>query len=277
MRTLALTFRLADDHHEALIAELADLGFDAFESDDDRLIAYGPAAEWDDVSRDAVTAWLYARGLDDAEVEETLVEPENWNARWEATMQPVVAGRFVVAPTWAALPPEAEGRRVLRIDPKMSFGTGYHESTRLALGLLPRVVHPGARVLDVGTGTGILALAALALGADHALGCDIDPWSVVNAEENAGLNGFTDRFEVREGSLEVVPEDGFDLVCANIHLNVLVALLPGLKAKRVPGGFLLLAGLLRTDQPAMEAALTRAGLAVQAEDVEGEWWACVAA
>jgi ribosomal protein L11 methyltransferase len=274
--TLRLSLALPDDGaREAAVADLSDLGFDAFEETEAALVAYAPAARWGDVEREAVAALLRARGLRAAAVHEEVVRDQDWNARWEAGLRPVVAGPFVVAPSWTEVGPEHEGQAVLRVDPKMSFGTGYHESTRLVLRLLPSVVQPGARVLDVGTGTGVLAIAALALGARSALGVDVDPWSVTNGRENAALNGVADRFEVREGSLETVGETGFDLVLANIIRSVLVPMLPGLVLLRAPGAPVVLAGLLRTERSTVLAAAGRAGLALSDEATENEWWACV--
>ena len=274
--TLRLTLALPDDGaRETAVASLADLGFDAFEETDAALVAYAPAARWGDVEREAVAAILRARGLGAAAMCEDLLPDQDWNARWEAGLRPTAAGPFVIAPSWTEVGSEHDGRVLLRIDPKMAFGTGYHESTRLVLRLLPSAVRPGARVLDVGTGTGVLAIAALALGARSALGVDIDPWSVANGTENAALNGVQDQFEIREGSLEVVGETGFDLVLANIIRSVLVPMLPDLAALRAPGAPVVLAGLLQTERDAILDAAHGAGLALTDEAAENEWWACV--
>ncbi len=274
MKTLALTVRLPDRYHEVLIAELAELDFTAFEEGDGEIRAFAPAERWGDVSRERVEGWLRAVGLPTALSEEVLPD-ENWNARWEASVAPLAVGPFLIKPTWQPVPPEHAAKTVLEIDPKMSFGTGYHASTRLALRFLPGLVRGGERVLDAGTGTGVLALAALRLGAASAVGFDIDPWSVTNATENAARNGLADRFEVREGSLEVVPEAGFGLIAANINRNVLLALLPSLAAKLAPGGAVVLAGLLRTDRAATLDAARAAGLAPYDEATEDEWWSVV--
>jgi ribosomal protein L11 methyltransferase len=271
--TVALRLPVPADLDDLLVAELAERGFEAFAREGDALVAYGPVGVWDDAARAAVGAWLSARGLP-ADVAADVIAPENWNARWEASIAPVAAGPFVVAPTWAEPGPAFEGRLVLRVDPKMSFGTGHHPSTRLALALLAPRVPPGARVLDVGTGTGVLAFGALKLGAASAVGCDIDPWSVPNAAECAALNGVADRFEVREGDLDAVPEADFDLVLANIIRSVLVPMLPALAAKTAGGGHVVLAGLLTAERAAVLAAATAAGLTLADEAGEGEWWAC---
>ena len=274
--TLRLTLRLPDDlAREALVADLADLGFEAFEEETDRLVAYAPAPRWDGLARETVGRWLDARGLGADAMSEEVVPDQDWNATWEASLQPIEAGPFLIAPSWADLEPAQEAKAVLRIDPKMAFGTGYHESTRLVLRMLPGVVEEGARVLDVGTGTGVLALAALRLGARSALGVDIDPWSVTNGKENARQNGSEDRFEVREGSLDVVPPGPYDLVLANIIRSVLEPMLPSLSSLVRPGAPIVLAGLLRTERATMIAAAEATGLRLVDEAHENEWWACV--
>ncbi|MEM8559687.1 MAG: 50S ribosomal protein L11 methyltransferase [Bacteroidota bacterium] len=271
--TLELTVYLPDAHHDFLIAELADLDFEAFEARDEAVVAWGPARCWSDVHREHVEQWLRRRDLP-VRIEERVEAPHNWNATWEASVAPVAIGPFLVRPSWHATPPEHTDKVLLEIDPKMSFGTGYHESTRLALRFLPGLVTEGCRVLDAGTGTGILAIAALKLGAAEAHAFDIDPWSIENAAENALDNRVGDRFVLREGGLEVIPEDGFDVIAANINREALRRMLPGFAAKLAPGGALILAGLLLTDRPVILDALADAGLALSEEATENEWWSC---
>ncbi len=266
--TLRLAAAVLPDLREALVAHLAAAGFDAFEETPDGVAAYAPTGQ---IDRSALTEALAAMGVH--ETTETTLPDQNWNAEWEKTIQPTRVGSFVVAPTWATLPDDLAALTVLRIDPKMAFGTGYHESTRLALGLLADCVPPGGRVLDVGAGTGVLALAALKTGAAEALGVDIDPWSVENAQENAVLNGVADRFENRLGSLDEAPETGFDLVLANILRSILVPMMPGLARRMAPGASLVLAGILQTERQTMLDATRDAGLALDAEATENEWWA----
>ena len=162
-QTIRLTLDVAPGDRDLLVADLSDWGFDAFEETDDALVAYAPAARWDATTREALDQRLGGAGWT-----EEVVEDRDWNAAWEASIRPVAVGPFVVAPSWAEAEPKDGGRVVLRIDPKMAFGTGYHESTRLVLRLLPDVVPEGGHVLDVGAGTGILAIASLALGASSA-------------------------------------------------------------------------------------------------------------
>ncbi|MEM1115935.1 MAG: 50S ribosomal protein L11 methyltransferase [Bacteroidota bacterium] len=273
--TLRLALRVPDDGaREALVADLADLGFDAFEEDAEHVVAYAPAPRWDDPARAAVARWLDRHRLGEEDLNEDIIPDQDWNATWEASLAPVEAGPFVIAPSWADLAPAQADRLVLRIDPKMAFGTGYHESTRLVLRLLPEAVPRGARVLDVGTGTGVLALAALRLGAAETVGVDVDPWSVANSEENAQRNGLADRFAIREGSLDVAPPGPYGLVLANIIRSVLEPMLPELARLVAPGGAVVLAGLLQSERERMLEAAAASGLALAAEATENDWWAC---
>ncbi|WP_420454754.1 50S ribosomal protein L11 methyltransferase [Rubrivirga sp.] len=270
--TLRLTLSIDDDAREPLVADLSDLGFDAFEETADGVVAYAPAPRWDGTTREAVAGLLRQRGLDARAMTEEIVPDQDWNAQWEASLQPIEAGPFVVAPSWTEVPPDLAGATVLRIDPKMAFGTGYHETTRIVLRLLADVVPAGGRVLDVGTGTGVLAIAALRLGAASAVGVDVDPWSVTNGRDNAALNGVEDALDVREGSIEAVPEDGFDLVVSNIIRSILEPLLPLLVAKARPEAPVVLSGLLATERERVVGVMAGLGYGLREEASENEWW-----
>ncbi|HYE59256.1 MAG TPA: 50S ribosomal protein L11 methyltransferase, partial [Rhodothermales bacterium] len=268
MPTLELTLAVPDALREQAIAHLDANGATGFLEDDGGLRAYVPEGPEVDALVEAARGWLDAHGLP-ADVAVREIADENWNAAYEATLGPIVVPPFLVRPSWAEVPPDVDGLIEIVIDPKMSFGTGYHESTRLVLGLLPRLVQTGDRVLDAGCGTGILAIAALKLGAASALAFDVDTWAEENAAENFARNGVSDRAEVRIGSVEVVPEAGFDVVLANIHREVLLELMPDLSHRVRPDGHLVLAGLLRTDADTMREAVRQAGFTGVAEAEEG--------
>jgi ribosomal protein L11 methyltransferase len=272
MTTLELTIRAEEPLQEFLIAELDELGFEGYAQEETLLKAYLPVARWDDVKREQLERWLRANGVT-APVTEQVIGPQNWNEQWEETIQPVAVGGFVIKPTWTEVPAAHAGLTVLEIDPKMSFGTGYHESTRLALRLLRGRVPEGGLVLDAGTGTGILAIAALKRGAKRVVAFDIDPWAQQNAVENFYLNGVADHVDFRAGAIETVPEAGFDLVLANINRNVLLEMVGAFAEKTRVGGGLVLAGLLRQDRDRMIEAAARAGFTRVQEDEEGAWWA----
>ncbi len=211
---------------DRMVALLGQLGFEGFWEDGDTLKCYISDQRWSPTLHTEIVEVLRlvhstSRSPLPA-ITISTIENIDWNAEWEKTIRPIRVGRrIVIAPSWNMYTPQPEDL-VLTIDPRMSFGTGYHESTRLILRLLENTVKPGDRVLDIGTGTGVLAIAALKLGARAAVGVDIDEWSEMNARENARVNGVADRFTILKGTLADVPPGKFDLVVANIQRIVLV-------------------------------------------------------
>jgi ribosomal protein L11 methyltransferase len=205
----------------------------------------------------------------------TEIKHRNWNEEWEKTIQPIhVSDRFIITPSWH--PVEGSGKTVIIIDPKMTFGTGYHETTRLVMRMMETHVRTGMNVLDVGTGTGILAIGAAALGARHIIGVDIDEWSLENGIENAERNNVSDRIDIRIGSLETVPENDFDLILANIIRKTILELLDQMIEKLAPNGTILFSGLLVSDREAIESALNERGFAVTSVQQENDWIAMAA-
>lgn len=274
METVELTIPVDEDQHAVLIARLEEFGFNGFRQEDDELRAYISAEDWSSGKSQYVASWLRKQGAR-APIEERIIEEQNWNALWEETLQPMRVGPFWIKPTWAEAPADAEDAIVLDIDPKMSFGTGYHESTRLMLTFLPELIAEGDTVLDAGTGTGVLAIAAVHLGADKVVAFDVSEWSELNARENCQQNGVAEAVDVRHGDIGVVPETGFDGILANIERDILIDLLPDFAEKVHPGGYVALAGLLTEDRPPMRAAIAANGFAIDREATENEWWAVV--
>jgi ribosomal protein L11 methyltransferase len=195
-----------------------------------------------------------------------------WRDGWRAYFKPLRVGeRVVVRPPWEAYEP-APGDVVITLDPGQAFGTGTHESTQLILAALPAQLPAALRVLDVGTGSGILAIACLLLGADTVTALDTDPLSVVAAKANAALNGVAARLMVSDQPLESLSER-FDLVLANIEARVLIPLASVLAARVASGGRLLLSGLLHADAAAVRDAYPEF---VELErPVRGDWCALV--
>lgn len=247
MDYIRLHIELADDLHELLIAELFEMDFEGFEQESNLLIASVPSSRFDDVKREEITKILYS--FENSElIKEELISPQNWNEKWENSIEPQTIGSFYVRPTWAKELAADSDLTELLIDPKMAFGTGYHATTRLILGWLSEIIKEGDKVLDAGTGTGILGIAALKLGAESVFGFDIDEWSEDNSKENIALNG-VEGFEVKLGSTEVIPADStFDVILANINRNALIELIPELLSYLKKEGTLLLSGLLEGDE-----------------------------
>lgn len=210
------------------------------------------------------------------------VEQENWAEAWKVHYRPVSIGeRLMIVPAWLGV--SEENRLAVRIDPGMAFGTGTHPTTRLCLELIEKIlIEPGvnpaeADVIDLGCGTAILAIAALKLGARRALGVDIDHEAVQAARENVEMNNVADRVELARGSLDDIRRGRFsiqraNLVLANILAPVLVRLLDaGLADLRIPGGSLVLSGILAEQAPEVESAARRRGLRLVEQVQSGDW------
>lgn len=263
---------------DLLIGIMASEGFERFWEEKAALRAYVPEEVFSDdlLIRLRERLAIVLPGGAPLSIKVRRIREQNWNRSWERTIRPIHATeRIVIAPSWHPYRARA-GEIVLTIDPKMSFGTGYHETTRLVLHFIEKSVPTGAHLLDVGTGTGVLAIAAIKLGAATAIGIDSDEWAYANAKENAALNGVSERLDVRLGDLSVVPERGFDCIVANIQKTVIEEMLPGLCARLGEGGQLMLSGLLCTEGSAMHEKLTSFGLAVVDDRSEGEWIALAA-
>ena len=196
------------------------------------------------------------------------VEDEGWVERWNASLRPIdVGSRFTILPGAGEPGP---GRLALRIEPGRAFGTGHHESTRLALEWLERTVEPGDRVLDVGTGSGILALAAARLGAREVVGVDDDPEAIEVASANARLIPESAAACLTTHSGVPASQGTFDAVVANITSDVLLPMLPELTAAMANGGHLVLSGLLTSDEERIELACASLGLSASWLRA-GEW------
>ena len=198
------------------------------------------------------------------------VDDADWIDAWKRHYVAQRIGRVVIVPSWAeeSLRP---GEVAITLDPGMAFGTGLHPTTRGCLELLQAMEPMPDRVLDVGCGSGILALAALRLGAGHAVGIDTDPLAVTASRENAERNGLADRFEAREGTLPAIAEEPYLLILANLVAAVLVGLAEPLAAHLAPGGTLLASGIIEPRTSEVEDAMLAAGFGVGERRVDGEW------
>lgn len=269
---LKLTIQLPFDYQETFIVRLLDFDFEGFEQFDDHIEAYIPAQRFDDSKREELEQVLMAIPPSDAAIlSEEIIKPRNWNEEWEQSIKPLHLPPFFIRPTWSPAD-QPEDTILMEIDPKMAFGTGYHETTRLILDMLPDIVKKGVEVLDVGTGTGILSIAALKLGASSAFGFDIDEWSQDNAVENALLNKVDHSFTVAEGSFETVEKGKrFDLLLANVNRAAILSMKDQIVDHVKEGGDIVLSGILAKEQEMVKTAEPFASLTHVKTTSEEEW------
>ncbi len=228
----------------------------------------------------------YLAGLEEYEPQTVSLREEDWATSWQKYYQPIPVGkRIYIVPDWMRGRPVPEGRTPLYLNPGLTFGTGSHPTTQLCLELLEGTLRPGDRVLDLGCGSGILAIAALALGASRAAGVDIDPKAVDVAFENAALNGIgPDRLSVYAGDVltdkklaERLNPGQNRVVLANIVADVIIPLSARAGDFLAPDGVFLTSGIIEGRQDEVRAALEGNGFAVTGHRERGGWHAFLAA
>jgi ribosomal protein L11 methyltransferase len=273
MPTYSVTVEAPLPRAEEIAAELFDLGASGVEVRDGEETPM-PGARTPPVGSALLVAWFADRagaeaaaGAHGGILEE--LPDEDWGEGWKKDLRPIDVGRVRVRPSWIEAPAPSGAVEVV-LDPGMAFGTGSHPTTALCLGALGEILaaRPGASVLDVGTGSGLLAIAARKLGAGRVAANDVDPKAVEVARENAAANGVS--LEIVGDPLALVP-GVFDVVVANILANTLVDLAPELASKLAPGGVVLLAGILVPQEAEVLQAFRAAGLAPLDGRRDGEW------
>ena len=204
-------------------------------------------------------------------IDTTGVREEDWQNNWRKYFQPIPVGeRLLINPSWYT-DTDPQGRAVLNIDPGLAFGTGKHETTRLCMEAIERNIRGGEEVLDVGCGSGILGIAAVLLGAESALGVDIDATAVRTANENAAVNHVADRFSAIEGDLVDKIHKKFDLVVANIVADAIISLSASVRSFLNPGGVYIVSGIIDTRADDVRNAVS-GEYDIVAEHTLGGWY-----
>ena len=282
-RWLVLSARVPSDDRRPLVAEgFLALGGAAVQEEGDTLTTYllppdDPEAFVAE-ARARLAEWL-PRG-EAPELSWRWQENEDWARKWREGLQPrQVTERLVVKPTWSEWE-SRPGEVVIDIDPQMAFGTGEHATTRGCLRLLDDAIREGDRVLDVGSGSAILAIAAALLGAGEVIAVEYDPDANLNARENLEQNGVEERVRIIEemAGPPLLEELGrFDMVLANILSGVIRPLLPAFSAALGgrPGGRLIVSGILQSEHAGVVRDAQAAGFRVERVDEEEEWWSAL--
>ena len=276
-RWLAVTVTCPSDDLAGFVAEgLVALGAGGVEELPGAIRAWLPCPPGGERQQaEAVRTAMREHTGHDLHIDWSVAADTDWMAQWRRGLRPRRVGeRLVVAPTWTK-PDLRPGDVLLTIDPEMAFGTGEHATTRGMLRLLERSPVEGASVLDVGTGSAILAIAAALLGARHVDAAESDPDALLNARDNVTRHGVADRVRLLQALVDPVwleRAGGYDIILANILSSVIVPLLPAFGQALRPGGALLVSGILQTEASLVAGAAMAAGFATQIEDREDEWW-----
>lgn len=213
-------------------------------------------------------------------IAESQTEDKDWLNNWKQYFKPFTVDDILIKPTWEELPEGQEDKLLIQIDPGTAFGTGKHETTQLCIRQLKKYLTPGMKLLDVGTGSGILSVVGLKLGADYALGTDLDPNAISAAEENRGVNGILpEQFEVYIGNLiedemmqAQVGFEQYDIVTANILADIIIPLQKVIAAHMKSGGYFISSGIIDSkEQAVLDAIMENPQLEVIEIVRQGEW------
>ena len=267
MDYLQVNLTCLEEFREILIAELAEIGFDSFLETDTGVEAF--------VQEDLLDREAFARLIEQyrlpaqLSVTEGILPKVNWNEEWEKNYDPIYVDDLVYVRASFHGPQEGFRYEIV-INPKMSFGTGHHATTHQLLSMQGTIDHQGKRVLDVGSGTGILAIMAQLLGASAVEAFDIDEWCVDNGNENFDLNGLSARMGL--GTIrQVQPQGIFDIVLANINKNVLLDEMEVYAGLLPAGGLLLLSGFYSEDTDDLLQAAAPYGVQLQRSTTKDNW------
>ena len=217
--------------------------------------------------------------IGEATIEESETEDKDWINNWKQYFHQFYVDDILIIPSWEEVKPEDEGKMILHIDPGTAFGTGMHETTQLCIRQLKKYVTPGCEMLDVGTGSGILAIVASKLGAGHILGTDLDPCAVPAVDDNKKANDVPmDAFEMLIGNMIDDQEtrdragyEKYDIVTANILADILVPMTPAIVPAMKKGGIYITSGILQEYAYKVIDACKAAGLEIREQTQQGEW------
>lgn len=212
-------------------------------------------------------------------ISESQTEDKDWINNWKEYFKQFYVDDILIIPSWEEVKQEDRDKMIIHIDPGTAFGTGMHETTQLCIRQLKKYVTPKTELLDVGTGSGILSIVALKLGARHAVGTDLDVCAVTAVEENKAANGIeVDDFTMMIGNIiddpavqDAVGYEKYDIVVANILAEVLVMLTPVIVKQMKPGAYYITSGILADKEKTVTAAIEHAGLEVVEVTYQGEW------
>lgn len=252
---------------EIITALLADAGYEGFEETEELLLAFIPETAFNEAVLAGITATYSVNYSLEA------IEQQNWNAEWESSFEPVIINDFAAVRAGFHAPVYGVQYEVV-ITPKMSFGTGHHATTYLMMQQMAGISFSHQKVFDFGTGTGVLAILAEKMGASAVDAIDNDDWSIENTKENTASNGCYNITAWKADTIDTTKQ--YDVVLANINLNVLLAHMKAIAAICKPGAMVLFSGILVNDAPQLKEAAAGNGLVFN-DIKERNGWLCIKA
>lgn len=264
-------------NNELVSGLLWQLDIDGINETDEGVVAFASSSK--NITRDDIgnilKEMISERLIESFYISEETLEDKNWNEEYEKNVRVIeVTEKIVIKPSFKEYISKPD-QIIITIDPKMSFGTGEHATTRLVLQLIEKYIHGGEKVLDVGSGTAVLGISTVMLDAASALCIDNDEWCVLNGGENVKANYLNSKVEIRLAEIQQVEEKEFDLIVANINKHILLDIAEELKIKIKKSGVLILSGLLIIDEKDIVEKYTQLHFKLIEKITMDEWCALV--
>lgn len=267
---IAVKLFVPEEHQDTFIALVSDLEFTGIEQYNDELTINFPANYYNDEIKNELSSIIKNFGQAVKELANELIDEKNWNEDWENKLEAVIVNQELVITPKNKADQFSNYKYIIKIDPQMSFGTGYHATTRLASKLLINTVKKGENWLDAGTGTGVLAILASKLGANEIYAFDIEEWAVKNAIENSRINDISG-IRVENQDLNKIKLDHYDGIVANIFANILIDNMSKFAGSLSPNSFFICTGILKYDKLKVLNSAIENGFELVNELSEDEW------
>lgn len=273
---IEISLPVADETEDAITNFLFELGAKGCYNQEDILYAYFSGSDWDKQKREQFRLYLHQLAelqfpVQPDKIQIQKIENQDWNAQWKLSIKPIEIGdKILIKPSWINIEP-SPSKQVIEIDPQMAFGTGFHATTQLILKLLIDHIGSPARIMDMGTGTGILAIAAAHLSNAHIFAFDNDPIATTTARQNCIKNQVSERIHIFCGTIDAVKDTPFDIILANINRSIIFESLSKIFRCLSYTGFAIFSGILIDEKKQFTENLKKYYFKIVKEAKQGEW------